>query len=169
MTLLRFRLLARGLLGLSLIFGTLSMLPPERSAQAEETEASGSSAGILIPMISSERGRTLFVSKGCVICHSINGVGGEAAPALDADENKPYVDVFDFMARMWRGSIAMTSLQAMEFGYQIQLEGNELADIVGFVYDREEQQRFSEDDVPELIQDWIIHEPYDVWEGELEE
>jgi len=26
------------------------------------------------------KGRALFVTKGCVICHSVNGVGGRAAP-----------------------------------------------------------------------------------------
>jgi mono/diheme cytochrome c family protein len=31
------------------------------------------------------RGRTLFVSKGCVVCHAINEVGGTSAPPLDPE------------------------------------------------------------------------------------
>ena len=34
------------------------------------------SVGLLMPMMNPARGRELFASKGCVVCHSFNGVGG---------------------------------------------------------------------------------------------
>jgi cytochrome c len=37
-------------------------------------------------------GRDLFVVKGCVMCHAVNGVGGKAAPALDADTEMDAID-----------------------------------------------------------------------------
>ncbi len=33
-------------------------------------------ARLVIPMMSPVRGKNLFVDKGCVACHAINGVGG---------------------------------------------------------------------------------------------
>ena len=39
-------------------------------------------------------GRDLFVSKGCVICHAVNGVSGKAAPALDADVTRAHGALF---------------------------------------------------------------------------
>ncbi|MEH6647827.1 c-type cytochrome [Sulfitobacter sp.] len=36
--------------------------------------------GLMMPEMNAEEGRRLFVSKGCVVCHSINGVGGTDAP-----------------------------------------------------------------------------------------
>lgn len=42
-------------------------------------------AGLVLPQMDAAKGRELFASKGCVVCHSVNGVGGEDAPALDAE------------------------------------------------------------------------------------
>ena len=36
---------------------------------------------LIMPMMNATRGRALFAAKGCVACHSINGVGGEDAPS----------------------------------------------------------------------------------------
>ena len=105
--------------------------------------------------------RDLFTGKGCVVCHSINWVGGKAGPALDADPYEPGLDVFDFAARMWRGAPTMIVLQEMELGYQIELTGQELADLARFIHDAEAQRNFQETDVPELIRDWMVDEVYD--------
>ena len=94
------------------------------------------------------RGRALFVSKGCVICHSVNGVGGATGPSLDTQESMPRIDVFDFAARMWRGAELMLAFQKLELGYQIDLNGSELADITAFAHDREEQEKLLETDIP---------------------
>lgn len=133
--------------------------------------AAGESAGgpaIAIPMIDPAEGRRLFVAKGCVVCHTVNGIGGKVAPALDAPAGQRYVDVFGFAARMWRGSFAMIQLQEMEFGYQIALTGEEMAHIFGFVHSRAEQARFGDSDIPDLIRDWMVDERYDELERRLE-
>ena len=124
------------------------------AAQSEE-------AGYLVTFGDAERGRELFTGKGCVVCHAINEVGGQAGPALDADPEAGQLDVFDFAARMWRGAPTMIVLQEMELGYQIDLTGQELADLARFIHDAEAQRGFSKSDVPELIRDWMVDEVYD--------
>lgn len=94
------------------------------------------------------RGRALFVSKGCVVCHAIDEIGGTSAPPLDAEFAPGEVDPLDFVARMWRGAEAMIFLQQEELGGQIDFTGQELADIIAFVRDPDEQRQFSASDVP---------------------
>jgi len=115
---------------------------------------------LVVPLASAEEGKKLFVGKGCVVCHQVNGVGGKAAPALDADSESPYFDVFDFAARMWRGAPTMITLQEMELGYQIELNGEELAHLAAFASDPKVQSSFSEKDIPEVIRDWMVDEVY---------
>ena len=106
---------------------------------------------IIIPVIDSARGRQLFAAKGCVICHAINGVGGGGGPDLNARPDGEPANPFDFAARMFRGAEMMIALQKRELGYQIELNGRDLADIIGFVYDRSEQHKFSEADIPDGV------------------
>ena len=40
-------------------------------------------------MMNAERGMRLFASKGCVICHAVNGVGGHVAAELICVNDKP--------------------------------------------------------------------------------
>jgi mono/diheme cytochrome c family protein len=94
------------------------------------------------------RGRALFVSKGCVACHAINEVGGTTGPPLDFEFMSGEVDPVDFAARMWRSAEAMISMQQSLFGAQLDFTGQELADIIAFAHDPEEQRQFSEADVP---------------------
>ena len=115
---------------------------------------------LVIPLANAEEGKKLFVGKGCVVCHAVNGVGGKAAPALDATDETPYFDVFDFAARMWRGAPTMILLQEMELGYQIELNGEELAHLAAFASDPKVQGSFSENDIPEVIRDWMVDEVY---------
>jgi cytochrome c len=112
-----------------------------------------------LPLANAAEGRRLFVNKGCVVCHSVNGVGGKAAPAQDT-AGAAYVDVFDFVARMWRGAPTMIVLQEMELGYQIDLSGDELAHLAAFAADPAEQARFSDSEIPEVIRDWMVDEVY---------
>jgi len=121
---------------------------------------------IVLPVPDAEQGRLLFTSKGCVVCHSINGVGGKAGPALDAGTDEDAIDPLGFAARMWRGAGAMTILQSMEFGYEIELSGEDIADLAAFVASPELQSGFSESDVPELIRGWTIDEPFPPEGGE---
>ena len=113
------------------------------------------STGLVIPKMDAVYGRELFASKGCAVCHSVNGIGGEDAPPLDAEYMDTPMNPFDFAARMWRGAEAMVAMQRDELGYVIELDGNELAAIVAFVHDSEEQAKYSEADWPPEIADLI--------------
>ncbi len=105
-------------------------------------------------------GQDLFVSKGCVICHSVNAVGGRAALPLDAPPDGRKVDPMEFAAAMWAGASAMLSLQLTELGYQIGVTGKELRDLAAFASNLETQSGFSIDDVPRDIRRWIIDAPH---------
>ena len=107
--------------------------------------------GLAIPAFDPQKGRLLFGSKGCVVCHSINGVGGEDAPEFSAEIMEHPMNAFDFAANMWRGAPAMIMMQEEELGEQIELNGDELAAIIAFVHDEEEQKLFSKSDIPEEI------------------
>ena len=146
---------ATGALALAGLVGVLFVTAT--ALQADEPP----SWGYTVTFGNSDRGRDLFTGKGCVVCHAINGVGGMAGPALDADPNRLQLDIFDFAARMWRGAPTMIVLQEMELGYQIELTGQELADLARFIHDAEAQRSFDETDVPELIRDWMVDEVYD--------
>lgn len=122
--------------------------------------ASSEARKIVVPLADAEQGRSLFVGKGCVVCHSVNGVGGKAAPALDAAGDEFNLDILDFVARMWRGAPTMIVLQEMELGYQIELTGEELAHLAAFAADKDAQSEFSETDIPEVIRDWMVDEVY---------
>lgn len=113
--------------------------------------------GLFMPSMNAEHGRELFASKGCVVCHSINGVGGEDAPSLDAENMDGIMNPFDFAARMWRGAGAMIAMQEDELGGQIELTGQELADIIAFVHNAEEQKSFSAADIPHEIEEMMHH------------
>ncbi len=114
-------------------------------------------SGLMMPEMNAAKGRRLFAEKGCVVCHSINGVGGTDAPMLDAQFMANPMNPFEFAARMWRGAEAMVELQRDELGGVIELNGKELASIIAFVHDAEEQARFSEDDIPEDIEAMMGH------------
>jgi mono/diheme cytochrome c family protein len=115
------------------VIGVVLMGSAEAS-MAEAAELRGDAA----------RGRTLFVSKGCVVCHAIDEVGGTSAAPLDPEAATGDVDALDFVARMWRGAEAMIFMQQQELGVQIDFTGQELADIIAFVHDPNERRKFSE-------------------------
>jgi len=108
--------------------------------------------GLVLPVMDAANGRLLFASKGCVVCHSVNGVGGEDAPMLDAEFMDQPMNPFDFAANMWRGAETMVLMQREELGSVIQMSGQELADIIAFVHDPEEQAKFLGADIPVSIQ-----------------
>lgn len=113
--------------------------------------------GILLPFMSPSKGRKLFASKGCVVCHSINGVGGEDAPALDASTMGGVMNPFDFTAKMWRGAGTMIAMQEDELGEQIEFTGEELANIIAFVHSSDEQKKFTKADIPPRIAKLMGH------------
>jgi len=112
----------------------------------------GPRAGLLMPMMSAERGRKLFAAKGCVVCHALNGVGGDHGSNLNMSAMGP-MNPFEFAAKMWRGAEAMIILQREELGEAIELNGQELADIIAFVHSPDEVAKFTEADIPHRIID----------------
>ena len=147
---------------------TLSVVSPLLVA----TPAAAAGPMIAVPSPDAREGRALFVFKGCVVCHSVNGVGGRAAAALDAQPGQRSIDLLGFVSRMFLGASAMLDLQATELGYQIALQPREIGDLAAFVYDSAAQAGFSYADVPVPLQDWILNEPYwdfEEWPDDLPE
>ena len=99
---------------------------------------------LLMPIMSSSRGMDLFVDKGCVACHAVNGVGGHDASSLDAHDMDEFMNPFDLAAKMWMMAPYMIAAQEEAFGEQILFSGDELADIIAFLHDDIEQHEFSE-------------------------
>jgi cytochrome c len=112
---------------------------------------------LMMPRMDPTQGRQLFASKGCVACHAVNGVGGHDATPLDAHTMKRVMNPFDFAAKMWRMAPAMIYAQEEALGEQILFTGEEIADIIAFVHDDEEQHKFSEADIPPRIREWMSH------------
>lgn len=128
--------IAVGVVGAVLLSGCVDGI-----AEAQETQA-------LMAGADAARGRALFVRKGCIACHAVNEIGGTTGPPLDVEFAPDEIDPLDFVARMWRGAEPMVMMQQSLFGEQLDFTGDELADIIAFAHDPEEQRRFSEADVP---------------------
>jgi len=111
--------------------------------------------GLGVPPLDSHRGRELFLEKGCIVCHQVNGVGGEVGPPLDAADMPSPMNAFEFAARMWRGAGAMIEMQQELFGDQIELSGQDLADLVAFAHDVSEQREITAESVPEKFRSLI--------------
>lgn len=108
--------------------------------------------GLVLPPMDPVRGKHLFASKGCVVCHAVNGVGGTDAPEIDAATMKPNMNPFDFVAKMWNHSQGMVAMQQSELGGQITFDnGQEIADIIAFLHDPSVQKTFTEADIPQDI------------------
>jgi len=149
---MRIQLLAGGLLALA------ACNPAKTDSGVAGPTASSHVVGV------AETGRAVFVQKGCVMCHSANGVGGKAAPALDAEVGGPPIDPLDFAARMWAGAPAMIELQSIELGYTVSLSGQDLADLAAFAASIEEQRKLTADQIPEGMRDSLLDERF--WEME---
>ena len=74
---------------------------------------------------------------------------------------------------MWRGAGPMVWLQTLEMGYQIDLTGEDIAHLAGFLQDAREQARFAAAGLPDHIQESLLTELYRrpedwLWEPGLE-
>lgn len=121
-------------------------------------------AAAAMPTLDAGKGRDLFVNKGCVLCHAVNGVGGKAAPPLDAADDLVKPDPLDFAARMWRGAPAMVEFQSVELGYVIDLTGEDIAHLAAFAATRAEQKKFLDSAIPGPMRDSLLDERF--WEIE---
>lgn len=101
------------------------------------------------------KGRELFAEKGCVACHSVNGIGGEDAAPLDASGMQRDMNPFDLAAKMWKMAPYMIEAQEEEMGGQILFTGQELGDIVAFLHDPAEQLKFTENSLPDTIRETL--------------
>lgn len=127
-------------------FEAMERMPPD---ERRRVMALMHEIGVAMPPMDPERGRHLYAEKGCVACHAVNGIGGDLGPPLDAAAMPRPMNVFEFAARMWRGAEAMTALQHDLLGEVIALDGQDLANLVAFAHDGEEQARLTADQVPE--------------------
>jgi len=100
---------------------------------------------LLMPIMDSKEGMKLFMEKGCYICHSVNGVGGNDAAALDAHEMDEFMNPFELAAKMWLMAPIMIPAQESELGAQIEFTGEELANIIAFLHDDAQQHQFTGD------------------------
>lgn len=112
---------------------------------------------LMMPTMDPEKGKQLFVDKGCVACHAINGVGGHDAPAMDAHEMDKKMNPFDFAAKMWNHAPGMIAAQEEAFGEMINFTGSELGDIIAFVHNDESQHGFSERDLTPMARKKMGH------------
>ena len=143
--------------GLAISISTGPVFAGSDTSKMEGAETKPVFEGMLLPYMSPSKGRKLFASKGCVVCHSINGIGGTDAPALDAKTMSTVMDPFDFAAKMWRGAGTMISMQEDELGEQIDFTGEELANIIAFVHSASEQKKFVKEDIPPRISKLMMH------------
>jgi mono/diheme cytochrome c family protein len=80
----------------------------------------------------SEEGRVVFFERGCVDCHSVQGVGGRIGPDL-AKKDRQW-GLTEFAAAMWNKAPAMTAAM-MERDVDVpQLGAGEMADLVAYFY-----------------------------------
>ena len=119
----------------------------------------GHGVRLVMPLMNPARGKALFVAKGCVACHAINGVGGHDAPGMDAHKmTDRLMNPFDFAAKMWNHAPAMIAAQEDAFGEQIFFTGEELADIIAFIHDDGAQHAFTEKDLTPEARKMMQHE-----------
>jgi len=92
----------------------------------------------------SEEGRVIFIEKKCNECHSVQGVGGRAAP--DLARRGVHSGLTEFAAAMWNKAPGMTAAMAARGLDVPQLGAGEMADLVAFLYS---VQYFAETGDPE--------------------
>lgn len=124
---------------------------------ASHGDAGGQKTRLLMPLMNAEDGKKVFVDKGCVSCHAINGVGGHDAPSLDDHANLGMVNPFDFAAKMWNHASGMIAAQEEAFGEQVNFSGDELANIIAFVHDDVAQHSFGEKNLTTAARKMMEH------------
>lgn len=133
-------------------FEAIERLSPERMSEFLSLLRE---VGLALPPMDPARGRELFLEKGCVACHSVSGVGGGLGPSLAAEDMPKPMNAFEFAARMWRGAPAMAAMQQGLLGRVITLDGQELADLIAFAHDAEEQAKLDASRIPPEFRELI--------------
>ncbi len=83
---------------------------------------------------SPRRGRELFTTKRCVVCHSIAGVGGTAGPDLGARARELVGSMSGIAGLMWNHSQGMSAEFSRRGLARVQFSGEEMADILAYLY-----------------------------------
>lgn len=77
-------------------------------------------------------GRRLFIQKGCIGCHSINGRGGKVGP--DLSKRDFFKSVTEIAGSMWNHDPQMWGkMQRRGTGRPV-FNGNEMADVIAYLY-----------------------------------
>ncbi len=79
-----------------------------------------------------DRGRTLFVSKGCVRCHGPGGRGTSLAPDLRVATLR--MRVSEIAGVLWNHSFAMSTRMQQRGVTFPRFEGTEMADVIAYLY-----------------------------------
>ncbi|HEC91353.1 MAG TPA: c-type cytochrome, partial [Alphaproteobacteria bacterium] len=116
--------------------------PPAVARHIKKSKNTAFKTRLLFPVMNPERGRDIFIKKGCVKCHSINGAGGTIGPPLDAPADNRVMNPFSFAANMWNHAPGMIAAQEDILGAQLHFTGDELGDIIAFIQDDVVQSDF---------------------------
>lgn len=143
---------------MALGLASASAVVASNGSNKHETAEGGGVAALVMPEMNGARGMTLFLEKGCVACHAVNGVGGHDATPLDAHGMEPAMNPFEFAAKMWRMAPYMIEAQEEALGEQILFTGDELADIIAFIHDDEQQQLLTERMISPRVQKMMHHD-----------
>ena len=150
--------------GFAVLFGALLLVSALGSAvmagheHEEKIGTTSAKTRLVLPIMNIERGKKLFVSKGCVACHAINGVGGHDAPSMDDHLRLGFISPFDFVAKMWNHAPGMLAAQEEAFGGPITFTGDQIADIIAFVHNDEAQHGFTEKHLTPQARKMMHHE-----------
>ncbi len=80
------------------------------------------------------RGRELFTSKRCTICHAIAGRGGRVGPDLVNAGRELVRSASEVAALMWNHSQGMTAAFERQGLERASFSGQEMADIIAYLY-----------------------------------
>lgn len=133
-------------------FDVIDHVPPEEMARMM---AAMTDIGLGLPPMDSAHGREVFLEKGCIVCHQVNGIGGQIGPAFDAETMPQPMNVMEFAARMLRGTPAMVPMQQDLLGEAIELTAQELTDLTAFAHDGSAQRTLTVEHIPERYRELI--------------
>jgi mono/diheme cytochrome c family protein len=80
-----------------------------------------------------ERGQAMFRSLNCIVCHSVNGVGGKKAPDLGRGRDRGF-SPYHVAALMWNHAPAMWGAMARQGAAKPALDEQQAADLFVFFY-----------------------------------
>lgn len=79
------------------------------------------------------RGRALFQSLHCIVCHSVNGAGGKSAPELGPGRDRGF-SPYDMAALMWNHAPAMWGAMTRQDVPKPALDEQQAADLFVYFY-----------------------------------